>query len=128
MDNKFGKWLSNKLIDLDMKPADLTRLSGYDSGVLSNLINGRRQPSVDTCKTIAKALNIPLEEVYRAANILPARPDIDAVTEAILTLLQDLQNGEKKDILEYAKLRHKLANEKYNEQASTRHHKRTATT
>jgi transcriptional regulator with XRE-family HTH domain len=110
---KFGDWLSEQLKQRDMIPADLTRLTGLESGVLSNLINNKRsQPSVDTSKRIAKALNIPLEEVYRAADILPPQPDVDTIAEAILTLVLELKTEDKKDVLEYAKLRHKLATER----------------
>jgi transcriptional regulator with XRE-family HTH domain len=127
---KFGDWLSEQLIQRDMKPADLTRLSGIESGVLSNLINNKRsQPRVETCMAIAKALNIPLEEVYRAAGILPPKPDIDVVTEAILALLLELKAEDKKDILEYARLRHKLATEKNNLASATKGNiRRTAPT
>ena len=110
---KFGDWLSEQLTERNMKPADLTRLSGIDSGVLSNLINNKReQPHVDTCKAIAKALNLPLEQVYRAAGILPQKPDVDTISEAILTLVLELNSTDKKDVLEYARLRHKLATER----------------
>ena len=68
---KFGDWLSEKLAERNLKPADITRATGLDSGVLSNIINNKRQqPSVDSCRAIAHALEIPLEEVYRAAGIL----------------------------------------------------------
>jgi transcriptional regulator with XRE-family HTH domain len=117
---KFGDWLTQKLIDVDMKPADLSRATGMDSAVISNLINGKRNPAVESCKAISKALNIPLEEVYRAAGILPPKPEIDPVTETILNLLLDLQVDDKKDILEYAKLRHKLAAERHDLVSNTK--------
>lgn len=115
---KFGDWLSDRLIERDMKSADLSRAirdvgGNMDSGVVSNLINNKRQqPSVDTCKMIAKALKIPLEEVYRAASILPDKPDIDTLTESVINLMRDLQKSDKEDILEYARLRHKLSTDR----------------
>jgi transcriptional regulator with XRE-family HTH domain len=112
---KFGDWLSDQLKERDMIPADLTRLTGLESGVLSNLINNKRgQPSVDTSKRIAKALNLPLEEVYRAADILPPKPDIDVISQRILNMLLDLPSEDKKDILAYVELRQQLANEREN--------------
>ncbi|HEY6020579.1 MAG TPA: hypothetical protein VIY48_12020 [Candidatus Paceibacterota bacterium] len=109
---KFGDWLSETLIERDLKPADLTRVSKgkLDSGVLSNLINNKRkQPSVETCKLLAKYLPAPLEEVYRAADILPPSEDDDPVIEAVTGLMNGLPTTDKKDILEYAKFRRKLA-------------------
>lgn len=110
MKKPFGTWLADKLVELDMKPADISRTTGMDSGVLSNIINGKRQqPSVETCKLLAKAMNIPLEEVYRAADILPEKQNYDPITEAVLNLMGTLDNKEKQDILEYARFRHKQA-------------------
>ena len=109
---KFGEWLSEQLEEQGLKPADLTRMSNgrLDSGVLSNLINNKRQqPSVETCKLISKYMNIPLEQVYRASGILPAETDKDTITEAVINLMSDLQMDDKKDVLEYVKLRRKLA-------------------
>jgi transcriptional regulator with XRE-family HTH domain len=128
MNKPFGTWLSEKLDELKMIPADVTRATGLDSGVLSNIINNRRMPSVDTCKALAKAMNIPLEEVYRAADILPQKPSVDAISEAVLHIVLSLPTEDRKDILEYARLRHKLATEKGNiPSASKGTSKRTAT-
>ena len=110
---KFGDWLNHKLIELDLKPAYLSRLSGLDSGVLSNIISGKRQnPSVETCKVIAKSVNIPIEEVHRAAGILEEKPNTDTVTETVVHLLHNLQESDREDVLEYARLRHKLATDR----------------
>ena len=110
---KFGEWLAEKLIERDMKPADLSRATGMDSAVISNLINSKRQqPAVESCKLIARALEIPLEEVYRAADILPPKPDVDPITEAVLNLMLTLDTNEKQDILEYVRLRSRLAADK----------------
>lgn len=107
MKKPFGTWLSEKLIRLGMKPADITKAVDIDSGVLSNLINNKRQqPSVETCKLLAKAMNIPLEEVYRAADILPDKPNIDTITEAVLALMGTLDTKEKEDLLQYARFKH----------------------
>lgn len=121
---KFGDWLMDRLIEQDMKPADLSRATGMDSAVISNLVNNKRiQPAVDSCKAIAKALSIPLKEVYIAAGILPPEPERDPIADAIMNLISDLETDDKKDILEYARLRHKLATERSNVKTDT---KRTA--
>lgn len=107
---KFGDWLSERLAERNMKPADITRATGLDSGVLSNIINNKRQqPSVDSCRAIAHALEIPLEEVYRAAGILDEKPNTDPITDAVLNLMGNLDTKEKQEILEYARLRSRLA-------------------
>jgi transcriptional regulator with XRE-family HTH domain len=130
MKKPFGTWLSAKLIELDMKPADITRAAGIDSGVLSNIINNKRlNPSVETCKLLAKAMNIPLEEVYRAADILPENKAVDPITEAVLTLMGTLDAKERKEVLEYARFRVKSAERNetvHNSGNSGKHQPRTA--
>lgn len=109
----FGDWLTEKLEERNMKPADLSRASGMDSAVVSNIINNKRQqPAVESCKLIAKALNIPLEEVYRAANILPPAPTIDSLTETVIHLMLEMPRSDKEDVLAYTRLRHQLATER----------------
>lgn len=110
---KFGDWLADRIRERGMIPADVTRLTGLESGVLSNIINNKRgRPSVETCKLLSKALNIPLEEVYRAADILPPDPDVDVVSQRILNMLLDLPHEDKQDILAYVELRRQLAAER----------------
>lgn len=108
----FGEWLNNQLMGRDWKPADLARTSKLDSGVISNLLNGKRNPGVDTSKAISAALDIPLEEVYRMARILPPKSDTDTFIDGVIHLMTQLPTNDKKDVLEYVRLRHRLAREK----------------
>ena len=48
------------------KQADLARASNLDSAVISNIINGRRRMGEETGKAIARALQLPPEELFRA--------------------------------------------------------------
>ncbi len=109
MKQKFGNWLGNKLLQLDMKPADVVRAShgALDSGVLSNLINNKRHPSVETCKLLASTMAIPLEEVYTAADVLPEDREADATTKAVTSLMSGLPSSEKEEILNYVRFRHR---------------------
>jgi transcriptional regulator with XRE-family HTH domain len=110
MNIPFGDWLEKQLRDRKMRPVDLVRLSGMDSGVVSNLINNRRNPGIESCKAIAQALKIPITEVLSAAGIIPEKPTSEQLTDAITNLLAQLDTPNKKDVLEYVKLRLELAN------------------
>jgi transcriptional regulator with XRE-family HTH domain len=110
---KFGDWLIERLAERDMTQADLSRASGLDTGVISNIINNKRQqPAVDSCKAISRALDLPLEEVYRAADILPEKPDTDKFIEAVLDLMSGMDISDKEDIVEYVRLRRRLREDK----------------
>lgn len=55
-----------------MNQSELSRLSGVSRGAISHLINGTRKPGPDVLKSIAGALHLPPDEVFRAAGILPS--------------------------------------------------------
>lgn len=78
-----------------------------DSAVISNILNGRRHPAVESCKLIAAALNMPLEVVYRAAGYLPEAPDVDPITDTVVHLMLDMDHDDRQEILDYVQLRHK---------------------
>lgn len=112
MENNFSKWLDEVLKSRNMKPADLARAAKKDSGVISNIMNGKRNPSTSSCKAISIALDIPLDEVYRAAGILPPKTDIDPIAENVLHLLKDLDDYDKEEILDFVRLKHQRAKTK----------------
>lgn len=105
----FGEWLQGKLKERELKPADLARASGLDPGVISNLLNEKRNPGVESCQAISKALKIPLAEVYRAARFMPPEPNNDPIIDAVVNLMLTLPSEEKTNIYEYTKLREKIA-------------------
>jgi transcriptional regulator with XRE-family HTH domain len=123
---KFGDRLGDELLNRGMKPADLTRLTGLDSGVLSNLLNNKRQPAVETCKIIAKALEIPLEEVYIWAEILPPKPDRNPYIAAVENLMGDLSSSDNEEVLEYVRLKHRLKKRANVKENTKRNSRRTA--
>lgn len=116
----FAEAVNNALAERGMIPADLARETQMDSGAISNILKGRRSPSPDTCKLIAKALNLPLEVVYRWAEYLPERADIDKITEEVVHLMSELDILEKTNILQYTTLRHRVYTEKQTKQSKTR--------
>lgn len=50
--------LNEALALKDMKPADLSRLSGIDSGQLSKYLTGKRRPQIDAIISLAQALGV----------------------------------------------------------------------
>jgi transcriptional regulator with XRE-family HTH domain len=105
----FGDWLRQQLKERGLRPVDLVNRSSMDSGVVSNLMNNRRNPGIDSCKAIAHALKIPVTEVLTAAGIIPETPASDQITDAITNLLSEMDTTNKRDVLEYVKLRLKIA-------------------
>ena len=108
----FPKWLNDQLEQRGMKPADLARKSDLDSAVVSNLMNGKRNPGIRTCKAIARALEISEDEVLQAAGLLQTDSTDDPAVKAVVTLLRDMRPDDVLDILEYVRLQKRLSSKK----------------
>jgi transcriptional regulator with XRE-family HTH domain len=126
MDN-FSEWLKNELESRGWKQADLVREANLDSAVISNIINGKRRSGENTARAIAHAFKLPPETVFRAAGLLPPQSPETEFINQIIHLTSELPTQEQQDILEFIKLRHRLA-EKRGKNETKRTAKRPATT
>lgn len=112
MDN-FALWLENELNAQGWSQADLARATGLHKGSISNVINGRRKPSVNFVLAVARALRVKPEEVYQAAGLLPAKPaphDDETINE-LIKLVQRLPEDKQQEVINYTRYLYKLAQE-----------------
>jgi len=103
----FGQWLTEQLSRRNMRPNDLVRATGLDSAVVSNLMTGKRNAGTKTCKVIAKALDMSINEVYQAAGLLDPTPDSPAI-KSVVTILSELRPDDILEVLEYVRLKKRL--------------------
>lgn len=120
----FGNWLLELLQEENMSQSELARLANLSKGTISNLINGIKTPSQETLTAIARALKLPPETVFRAAGLLPPQSPESEVIQQAAHLMLDLPEQEQLDILEFIKLRHRLAEER-GKNGTRRHTERT---
>ena len=120
--SSFINWLTALMNERGLKPADIAR-TGYvtDSAVSLLLSMKTKSVSFEMCQAIAKAADVPLVVVFEAAGILPEDPNDDPITRTAAQLLRDLPSDDKREILEYIRLRKKFAEERQHEA-----HKRSA--
>ncbi len=105
MENRTN-WLDQLLIELDWTPAELARAADLDSAVISNIRNDRRDIGIDTAVAIAKATNIPPEDILRRAGKLPPEPDIEeGIKKQILSEFSGLSREDKTEVLTYMRYR-----------------------
>lgn len=57
------KGLPDILASRGMKPADLCRISGLSSGLISSYMSGAKTPTLKSAVTIAESLNVSLDEL-----------------------------------------------------------------
>ena len=74
----FVDWLSEKIKERRMSQTELAQRLGLTRGAVNNLLSGRsKNPSADTIQKLADIFRVSVDEIYRAANILPAAPEQD---------------------------------------------------
>lgn len=102
---EFSVWLQKQMDGRGWGQADLANRAGINRQVVWGYLNRRKKPSEDILIKIANALEIPPQEILRAAGVLPTESNHDAITEAIVHLIGDLDTSTKQDILDYAKFK-----------------------
>ncbi len=105
MAKAFVEWLDGELSTRGWSRAELARRSGVTESSLSLIYSGAREPGVRTCKSIAKALRIPEDTVYRMADLLDVKPNDDETVSEITHIYHELDEENQQDLLDYAKLR-----------------------
>lgn len=73
MDTELGPWLAAEISRRGISRAKFARAAGIDSSVVGRIINGERQPMLETLNRIAAALEVPTEDLARLAGKLPPR-------------------------------------------------------
>lgn len=95
MDVTFSDWLVGEMQAREMTQADLARKSGVSTGGISDLLTGRREPGVTIASKIAKGLDIPEEQVFRAAGILPNKPADEEELEQIMYEVRKMNKNDR---------------------------------
>lgn len=71
----FKEWLKQELNERNWQPSDLAKRAGVPTKLLLSLLNSNRRPGVEVSLVIAKALDVPPEDVFRLIGILPPASD-----------------------------------------------------
>lgn len=121
--NTLNDWILNELSTRDWSQADLARRAGVSRAAISDVISGKRNIGKDLAQSIAEAFKLPLEDVYRAAGLLPPEPIETKLSRQITHLTTQLPPEEQQDILEFVKLRLRLSEErgKYETRKTSKH-------
>lgn len=103
----FGLWLIGQLQARDIRKADLARASGLDATMIGKFINGSQNPGPEDCQAISRALDIPLQEVYRATGVLTDEGAVDPVMQAVNLILINMDQEDREAVLTFARERRK---------------------
>lgn len=113
MDTDFPRWLEKEREAREWSQSDLARHANISRQAVSDYENRKRKYYDEAVLTkIARAFKLPPETVFRAAGLLPPQSPENEIIEQITHLTQELPKYEQQDILEFVKLRHRLAEER----------------
>lgn len=102
MDIKFRDWLLTTLEEKEWSQADLARHAKVSRTAISDAISGKRNVGKDLGLALARALNVPPDEIFRAAGLLPPTKDSDDTLKRIDHLYHTLEDpANKQKALEF---------------------------
>jgi transcriptional regulator with XRE-family HTH domain len=103
-------WLKEEMTKRGVGVRELARMADVSSGSVSRVLNQTRGAGPDFCRSVARALEIPEEEVFRRAGLLSKRrPPPGEVEGERLTLrelwdlLSQMSTAEQRDVLRYVR-------------------------
>lgn len=101
----FIQWLKLELEKRSWRQIDLAKRAYIDQGLLSRILNGITNAGPDTCISIARALKIPPEQIFRRAALLPKllAPENDIILEEIYEFAKRLTLDERRQVRDYTK-------------------------
>ena len=83
-------WLREEMARRDVTAKALAGKMGVNPGTISRVLRGERQAGPDFCTALAWALNVPPDEVFRRAGLMPppTHPAVAADDPTLVRLLE----------------------------------------
>jgi transcriptional regulator with XRE-family HTH domain len=110
--SKFSVWLQREMDKREWSMSDLARNAGISRGAVANIMRGDRNPGVNVCEGIAKALKVSPEIVYRQAGILSPAVDPNERAQELVHLFNLMGLEDQEETIDYARLRLKRQEER----------------
>lgn len=109
---EFIEWLKKQIESRNWSQAEFARQTNLSPAQVTRLLNGERGVGENGIIAIAHAFKLSPEAVFRAAGILPQQTANNETIEQINYLTKELPTDEQQGILEFVKMRHRLAEER----------------
>jgi transcriptional regulator with XRE-family HTH domain len=99
----FIEWMEIQLEQKGWSRSDLARTSGISASHISRILNGEVSPSADYMVSIASALHVPPEEVFRVAGLLPPHREQPPGFLEWMDLFLSASEEQREELLAYAR-------------------------
>lgn len=101
----FPDWLRTEMLRHGWNQAELARRCGITSGQISRVLKREQNAGLETMQAVARALDVPLSEVFVRVGLLPARSERDSLIQQLIDMLADLPRADQEEILELARFK-----------------------
>ena len=71
--------IKSRMVELGINQSELAQKSKLSASQISRILKLESTPSQDAIVSMARALRLPAEDLFRAAGLLPPDPDFDKV-------------------------------------------------
>ncbi len=103
---KFADWLQETLDERGLSRADLSRLSGISPSQISKILNLQSAPGKTALQSIALALKVPQETLYRKAGLIDEKGEFDETLAEANHLLSELPDDIQQEALALIRTMH----------------------
>lgn len=99
MTTELINWIDRELEERGWSMRELSRRSGMSHGTISDVLNDRTNPGLDFCVGVARALDVPPENVLRMAGLIPRRTTRRELIDEILYHFEGLSEDDQLRII-----------------------------
>ncbi len=103
--DQLADWLSSRIREQGWSLREAARRSGLSPTLVSDVVAGRVSPGFDFCVAMARALDLPAEDLLRRAGLLPEPPGFSPLAGEILELFAKLSAEDQQELIEIARLK-----------------------
>ena len=93
----FVEFVNSEMQSREWSRADLSRKSGIAAPQITRVLNREQNPGELFCKGIARAFNVPEEDVFRRAGILTSKSKLSPLAERAAHLIESLPDEKEKE-------------------------------
>jgi len=108
--DEFSEWLLNVLSQRGWDQAELSRRSQTTTALSSRMLSGERRPGAVVARRLARALQLPPEEVFRQAGLLPRSAFNPIGLDELDHIYNALDDGDRKRMLALARALRDVSN------------------
>ncbi len=108
---EIASWLQKNMDAKNWGVRETARRAHISHPIISDILNGG-QPSFETCKALANLFGVKPEFLFRVARLLDPIPPENETIQEIAFVVSSLPKDEQAGILEFAKMRARIALEK----------------